>query len=211
MRQAFQLGVYKPVLVTPDMGVLAPNDAGHPSQAAAHQSLTDLLKEFDIPAQETGDAGPDVRFEGAIPAPSTTHSQKLNLTLVGSIPALANAVTAAKIFEARGGQRQTVSVDLRRGHNYIDPGVGMTPTVNGQEITMDVVAGNPFINNIFETKDGRYAVLSAVYVDLAYKWTALLGCSMAEQDVREKVKQWSSAGMSCLADHSRPDTTQCKY
>ncbi|KPI38406.1 Acetyl-CoA:oxalate CoA-transferase [Cyphellophora attinorum] len=165
---------------------------------AAYQTLEDILQEFDVSKQE-GAASSNVRFEGDIPHPNTTHSQNLNLTLVGCIPALANAVAAAEILEARGGPRQTITADLRRGHNYIDPGIGMTPTINGQEITMDVVAGNPFINNIFETRDGKYAVLSAVYVDLAYKWTALLGCSMAEHDVREKVKQWFSTDLEDLA------------
>lgn len=132
--------------------------------------MNDILDEFDIYLPNTNE-GPEVLFTGAIPPPAATHSQKLNLSLVGSIPALANAVAAAQIFEARGGARQTVTIDLRRGHNYIDPGIGMTPTINGQEIPYDVVAGNPFLNNIFETKDDRYAVLSAVYVELVYKWT----------------------------------------
>jgi hypothetical protein len=52
--------------------------------------------------------------------------------LIGAIPALANAVTATQINEARGGERQTITIDLRRGHNYIDPDIGMTPSINGQ-------------------------------------------------------------------------------
>lgn len=104
-------------------------------------------------------------------------------------------VTAAQIFEAGGGDQQTIEIDLRRGHNYIDPDIGMTPSLNGQEISLDVVAGNPFSRNIFETRDGKWAVLSAVYVDLAYQWSALLDCSMTESGVREAVKKFDASGV----------------
>jgi hypothetical protein len=45
---------------------------------------------------------------------------------------LANAVAATQIYEARGGPPQKIQADLRKGHNYIDPDTGMTPTINGQ-------------------------------------------------------------------------------
>lgn len=164
---------------------------------SAHQiaeaTLRDILTDFDI-SLPTSTSGPEVVFNGTIPPPEATHSEKINLSLVGTVPALANAITAAQIFEARGGSRQRIEVDLRRGHNYIDPDIGMTPTINGQEITVDVLVGNPFIKNIYETKDRKYAILSAVYVDLVYQWSAFLGCSVAERDVREAVKEWNASG-----------------
>ncbi|KAJ6447257.1 CoA-transferase family III domain protein [Purpureocillium lavendulum] len=61
-----------------------------------------------------------------------------------------------------------------------------------EEITLDLVMGNPFLRNIFETRDGRYVVPSAVYVDLAYQWSAFLSCSMNENDIREAFKKWDS-------------------
>jgi hypothetical protein len=68
-----------------------------------------------------------------------------------------------------------------------------------------MTAGNPFLQNIFETKDGRFVVLSAVYVDLAYQWTALLGCSVQIDDLRAAVKRWNSYGqfnLLCRTDHT---------
>lgn len=62
---------------------------------------------------------PKVHFVGAIPALSSTKSEKISLFLIGAIPALVNAVTATQINEARGGERRTITIDLRRGHNYI--------------------------------------------------------------------------------------------
>lgn len=170
------------------------NDASNRSGAIALEALGGYLSEFGITLPEGA-----VSFVGGIPPPEQTHSEKFNLSLIGAVPSVANAAVAAQIFEARGGAPQKIEADLRRGHNYIDPDIGMTPSLNGQEITLDLVAGNPFTTNIFETKDARFVLLSAVYVDLAYQWSAFLGCTMAESDVRAKVKQWHSSG--------KPDST----
>jgi hypothetical protein len=59
---------------------------------------------------------------------------------------------------------------------------------------VDLVAGNPFLRSIFETKDGRHVILSAVYVDLAYQWTAFLGCSVQQDDVVAAIKKWNAGG-----------------
>jgi hypothetical protein len=74
-------------------------------------------------------------FLGGIPALPSTKSEKINLSLIGAIPALANAVAATQVYEVRGGKKQTIEIDLRRGHNYIDPDIGMTPSINGQVIS----------------------------------------------------------------------------
>ncbi|OAP63380.1 hypothetical protein AYL99_02607 [Fonsecaea erecta] len=131
------------------------------SREIVHRTLEDILADFAVPSS-TSTKGPEVVYKGVIPHASQTHSEKINLSLIGTIPSLANAIAAAHIFEARGGLRQCIEVDLRRRHNYIDRDIGMTPALNGQEITLNVLVGNPFLKNIFETKDGRYAVLSAV-------------------------------------------------
>lgn len=99
------------------------------SLALAMQALDTILNDFGLERKPDGSA---VEFVGEIPAVEKTKSQKINLSLIGAIPALANAVAATHIFEARGGERQSIEVDLRRGHNYIDPDIGMTPSINGQ-------------------------------------------------------------------------------
>lgn len=72
-------------------------------------------------------------------------------------------------------------------------------TVKFQEISLDVLAGNPFISGIYETKDKRHVVPSAVYVDLVYQWSIFLGCSVDDEDVAAAIKSWDSAGMSSPA------------
>ncbi|KUL82854.1 hypothetical protein ZTR_09209 [Talaromyces verruculosus] len=179
------------------------------SHLAALQVLETILDDFNIPRPTPG-RGPKVIFTNTVPPPEETKSQKINLSLIGAIPSLANAVAAAQILEARGGPTQEVDVDLRRGHNYIDPDIGMTPSLNGQEISLDMVAGNPFTTNIFKTRDNKWVILSAVYVDLAYQWTALLDCSMAESSVREAVLKWNAADLEAVAAKAKMPMAICQ-
>jgi hypothetical protein len=102
------------------------------SQRIASQALDEILADFGVSRRPDGSS---VTFVGRIPALMETKSQKINLSLVGSIPAGANALVATQIYEARGGQPHNIELDLRRGHNYIDPDIGMTPTINGQVFT----------------------------------------------------------------------------
>jgi hypothetical protein len=99
------------------------------SQVYALSKLDTILADFGLSRNEHGSA---IDFVGDIPAASATSSQNIDLSLIGTIPALANAVAATQIYEARGGAKQVIEVDLRRGHNYIDPDIGMTPSINGQ-------------------------------------------------------------------------------
>lgn len=61
---------------------------------------------------------------------------------------------------------------------------------------LDVVAGNPFISGIYETRDHRHVVPSAVYVDLVYQWSTFLGCGVNATDVAAAIKTWDAAGQS---------------
>jgi len=98
-------------------------------ESSFNDSKNRVLTDFGVSRRTDGSS---VTFVGEIPALKETKSQKINLSLIGSIPAGANALVATQIYEARGGQPQTIELDLRRGHNYIDPDIGMTPTINGQ-------------------------------------------------------------------------------
>lgn len=91
--------------------------------------LDEILNDFGL-ARENGRSS--IELLGAVPGARETKSDHINMSLTGAIPSLANAVVATQIFEARGGKAQSISVDLRRSHNYLDPDVGMTPTINGQ-------------------------------------------------------------------------------
>lgn len=166
------------------------------SQRIASSYLDKILENFGC---SNSSAKSHVRFIHGFPPTSQTKSTDIHLSLIGAIPSAANALMAARILEHRGGPAQEIEIDLRRSHNYIDPDIGMTPSIWGQEIPVDVLSGNPFLRNIFETKDGRHVILSAVYVELVYKWTAFLRCSALESDIRAVVKQWDSKTLEAAA------------
>jgi hypothetical protein len=73
-----------------------------------------------------------IKLIGSLPSITETKSDDINMSLIGAVPSLANAIVATQIFEARGGAPQSIGIDLRRAHNYLDPDIGMTPTLNGQ-------------------------------------------------------------------------------
>lgn len=99
------------------------------SNAVAFSLLDTILDDFGVQRLSHGSS---VEFVGDVPRPNTANNEHINLSLVGAIPPLANAVVATQIYEARGGRPQKIEVDLRRSHNYLDPDTGMTPTINGQ-------------------------------------------------------------------------------
>lgn len=91
--------------------------------------LDGILQDFGL---QRNNGRSDIKLVGFIPALKETHSEHINMSLIGAIPSLANAIAATQIFEARGGLSQTITIDLQRAHNYLDPNIGMTPTLNGQ-------------------------------------------------------------------------------
>lgn len=99
------------------------------SQRITLELLDKILKDFGL-SRSNGKS--TIELIGALPAIERTNSQHINMSLIGAIPSLANAIVATQIFEARGGEPQSVAVDLQRSHNYLDPDIGMTPTLNGQ-------------------------------------------------------------------------------
>ncbi|PVH87116.1 CoA-transferase family III [Cadophora sp. DSE1049] len=173
----------------------------------AYALLDKLLADFGA-SRENGKS--TVKFTNPLPPSSTHQSSKINLSLAGSIPSTACVVLASQIHEARTGQSQTITTDLSRGGSYIDPDEGMTPSLNGQEIPVDVVIGNPFLKNIFETRDGRFVL-------------TLLGCGPEEGDVKERVGRWEAdklitaaakAGLPAALVHSEEEwaaTPQGRY
>jgi hypothetical protein len=109
-----------------------------PSHAIALQVLDEILHDSGLQRKPNGST---ISFTGTIPSPTAAKSQNINLPLIGTIPALANAIAATQIYEARGGETQSITVDLGKGHNYLDPDIGMTPTINGQVRLLHILLG----------------------------------------------------------------------
>ncbi|KAF2174289.1 hypothetical protein M409DRAFT_16552 [Zasmidium cellare ATCC 36951] len=172
------------------------------SEAATSHRITleildTILNDFGV---SRANGRSTVELRGALPNIEQTKSQHINMSLIGAVPSLANAIVATQIFEARGGDPQTIAIELQRSHNYLDPDIGMTPTINGQEITLDLIAGNPFLFSIYQTADGRHAIPSAVYVDLVYRWSTFLQCSVNQVDVAAAIRTWKAADLEEAAE-----------
>ncbi|TLD22629.1 uncharacterized protein E2P81_ATG07822 [Venturia nashicola] len=106
----------------------------------ADKTLTAILADFGLDKeQERRKFGSKVNFVGQIPSVEKTGSEKINLSLVGAVPAAANALAASWIFEGRGGGEQVVDVDVGRGHNYIDPDVDLEASAATAGLPMAIV------------------------------------------------------------------------
>lgn len=112
------------------------------SHSTTLRVLDDILNDFSL-ARSNGESS--VELLGCIPESKQTNSQHINMSLIGAVPSLANAIVATQIFEARRGEPQRVTVDLQRSHNYLDPDIGMTPTINGQ-VSADHTANATGVN-----------------------------------------------------------------
>jgi hypothetical protein len=102
----------------------------HPKREVVFSALDNILGDFGFQREEHGSRVEPVGDVRGLQSSALNH--KLNLSLTGTVPALANAIAATQIHEARGGRPQKIQVGLRKGHNYLDPDTGMTPTLNGQ-------------------------------------------------------------------------------
>lgn len=106
------------------------------SQRITFKVLDDILHDFGL-SRKNGKSS--IELLGAIPDAQQTNSQHINMSLIGAVPSLANAIVASQIFEARGGEAQSIAIDLQRSHNYLDADIGMTPTINGQASSLIVL------------------------------------------------------------------------
>jgi hypothetical protein len=91
--------------------------------------LDEILEDFGLDRKHGLSS---IKLIGSLPSNTETKSDDIIMSLIGAIPSLANAIIATQIFEARGGAPQSIEIDLRRAHNYLDPDIGMTPTLNDQ-------------------------------------------------------------------------------
>jgi hypothetical protein len=106
-----------------------PTNVQTSTQTTAYKILDMML---DDCSGQRNSHGSSVKFVGEFPGFRAKFNDKINLSLIGAIPSLANAVAATQRYKARGGLSQTIEVDLRKVHNHLNPDTGMTPTINGQ-------------------------------------------------------------------------------
>ncbi len=189
-----------------------------PFGSAAQADTTD----FDIDAAfaqfmrdlggEATDGGGKVTFTGTDPILRSHFRIGASMAL----PAMAAAVGAAAIWQARTGEAQDVAVDLREAVYNVNPlmtpimqmrlalgavapddpvalGFTFTPTINGNLYQAPVGLGNPFSFVPFRTKDGRFMNITAVYPHLLTRALTLLDCPPTRETIAAAVATWNGA------------------
>ncbi|MBF6332828.1 CoA transferase [Nocardia transvalensis] len=148
-------------------------------------ALNDLLAPIGL---DSADAGGAVDFAGRDPI----LESRLRLGAAIGIPMMAGAVGVAALWRHRGGHGQDLHLDLRQAVYYIAPEILWEPTVNGFPAPAPLVEGNPFLLDIYRTRDGREVVPSAVYPHLMRKWCVFLDVPPARDRVAAAIAEWDS-------------------
>jgi crotonobetainyl-CoA:carnitine CoA-transferase CaiB-like acyl-CoA transferase len=150
-----------------------------------HGAVNDVLRDVGL---STADSGGKLTFYGRdpiIPSP-------FRFGTMAAIGLAAKATAVAALWQSRTGERQDVTVDvrkaLRRFCGFFDL---RWETINGRPPAL----GDP-LNPFFElplfreTKDGRHVVALNVYPKLAARTLSLLKCGTSAEAVQKAIRQW---------------------
>jgi crotonobetainyl-CoA:carnitine CoA-transferase CaiB-like acyl-CoA transferase len=178
-------------------------------------SIEDAFAQFmrDIGGSPT-DAGGTVTFTGRDPILRSHFRIGTSMAL----PAMAAAVGAAAIWRERTGTGQDVRVDLREAVYNVNPlmtpimqfriAAGLVPandpvpasftfmpSINGRFYQAPIGLGNPFSFVPWETKDGRYVNITAVYPHLEDRALTILGAVPTRESIAKSVKKWDALAL----------------
>jgi crotonobetainyl-CoA:carnitine CoA-transferase CaiB-like acyl-CoA transferase len=178
-------------------------------------SIDDAFAQFmrDI-GESASDGGGTVTFTGSDPILRSHFRIGTSM----AIPAMAAGVGAAAIWRERTGQAQDVRVDLRESVYGVNPmmtpimqfriAAGLVPagdpvpgsftfmpTINGRYYQAPLGLGNPFSFVPWETKDGRFMNITAVYPNLYDRILTLLGVVPTRESIAKGVKKWNAQAL----------------
>ncbi|MGC1380409.1 MAG: CoA transferase [Candidatus Baltobacteraceae bacterium] len=190
--------------------IAARSDAATPASSdfSIEQSFAQFMR--DIGGSPT-DGGGAVIFTGSDPILRSHFRIGTSM----AIPAMAAAVGAAAIWQERTGQGQDVKVDLREAVYAVNPlmtpimqfriAAGLVPsgdpvpgsftfmpTINGRYYQAPLGLGNPFSFVPWETKDGRFMNVTAVYPQLQDRILPLLGVVPTRESIAKGIRKWNA-------------------
>jgi crotonobetainyl-CoA:carnitine CoA-transferase CaiB-like acyl-CoA transferase len=200
--------------IAPPASAAVAANAATPSPSAAF-SIDAAFAQFmrDIGGNPT-DGGGAVIFTGSDPILRSHFRIGTSMAL----PAMAAAVGAAAVWKERTGQGQDVHVDLREAVYNVNPmmtpimhfrlAAGLVPandpipasftfmpTINGRYYQAPLGLGNPFSFVPWETKDGRYMNVTAVYPHLQDRALRLLGVVPTRESIAKGIKKWDGLAL----------------
>lgn len=174
----------------------------------AYLELRRLLNSVGVDIDKPGVSTIDIQGRDPL-----VETGRFRYGATAALPAIAVAVIAAQIHYLRTGQSQDVSVDLRTAyHNHSISGehevssnmrldresaptkdTYIQPTLAGKRHNKAILPGNPFLHDCYPTRDGRYIVPVAVYLEHRLQWYSLLNISpYPVTNVRKAILQWDA-------------------
>lgn len=167
------------------------------------EQLNRILQEVGL---SSADVGGKITFKGADPI----YDDVLHLGAISALPTMACAVGAATIWKMRTGESQDLSVDLRKSIHNINPNYKFSPTINGFRYPTATLMGNPFLETMYRTRDGRYVIPTAVYPALMLKWLNFLKCQPNKESVTEAILHWNAQELEDAAAAEKLSISICR-
>lgn len=140
----------------------------------------------------TADAGGPVSHFGADPiVPSP-----LRIGAAASIALLSKSVAVAALHRWRGGEGQSISVDLRRAPRRLSPFFeGRWERLGGYPVRFTLEVGNAMSAFFFKTRDDRFVLPQAMYANLRIRAQDFFGIPLTWPAVSEAIAKWDGLAL----------------
>jgi len=159
------------------------------------QPLAGLIDQLGLTAQFSGDAV----VRGDYPVIRSPH----RLGEASCTAQLLIGVAGAAIWEARGGARTDMSMDIIHGLHHLHP----THYIEQSGYPSNVGAEFVAVNGVFATRDGRYIMLEAgpPYQKLLNGYLNFFDCGNSKQSFAREVAKWDAEDLEqALANTGLP-------
>ncbi|MGW3115017.1 CoA transferase [Streptomyces sp. NPDC001091] len=152
-----------------------------------HARLDEVLAGVGLSA---GDAGGEITFTGADPVVPST----LRLASATALALTARSVAVAALWRDRGGEGQSIAMDLRRAPHRLCPFYDRRwELVNGFPPGRPSDPANPMTLDFYRAGDGRWVMPLEMYPGLKARTLKLLRTWDDREAVAEAVARWKGA------------------
>lgn len=164
--------------------------------ADIYQTFHELLEDLEVDSTELDGK---LTFLGADPIVSSVSH-------VGEISALTRALPSylsALIWQKKTGQGQDITVDLRKSIYEMSPFFekAQSGSVAGVQVGYSGLYGAA-ITSMFQTKDDRWFMPTAMYPKAFQKMMNLLNCNPDSDTIKKAIKQWNALELEKTFDEN---------
>ena len=165
------------------------------------EPLADLIEQLGLAGHFSGDAV----THGSDPVIRSPH----RLGEASCTAQLLIGTAGAAIWEARGGARTDISMDIIHALHHMHP----THYVRQSGYPSSVGAEFVEVNGIFPTRDGRYIMLEAgpPYQKLLSGYLNFFDCGNNKQSFAREVAKWSAEDLEQALANAAPPGLPCVH